>query len=182
MYYRLNYKTATKEVRLESGAEAAPAAIGGWTDGGTFRHDHSTDALGNNPEVAPDARFGENHTLFHHIQAWADLAFGRKDKKTYDLSRWVIQTDTLRSLSIGAGGIAVAVGADSANLTATPTPANASLAGLVWTTSDATKATLVAGTTGYQRKVHGVAAGTSNIAANIGSITATARVATVTAP
>ena len=180
MYYRLNYKVATKEIRLESGVGSAPAAIGGWTDGGTFRHDHSTDVLGDNPDVTPS--LDENHTLFHHVQAWADLAFGVKDKKVYDLSRWVIKTDILRTLSIGAGGIAVNVDADSADLTATPTPANASLVGLVWTTSDATKATLVAGTTGYQRKVHGVAAGTSNIAANIGSIAATARVATVTEP
>ena len=179
MYYRLNYKVATKEVRLESGAGGAPALIAGWTDGGTFRHDHSTDVLGDNPEVAPDARLGENHTLFHHVQNWADLLFGMKDGLVYDLSRWVIKTDILRSLSIGAGGIAVDIDANSADLTATPTPANASLVGLVWTTSDATKATLVAGTTGYQRKVHGVAAGTSNIAANIGSIVATTRVATV---
>lgn len=179
MYYRLNYKLATKEVRLESGAGGAPALIAGWTDGGTFRHEHSTDALGDNPEVAPDARLGENHTLFHHVQAWADLAFGRKDEKTYDLSRWVIKTDVLRSLSIGAGGIAVAIGADTADLTATPTPANASLEGLEWTTSDATKVTIVPGTTGYQRKAHGVAAGTSTVAANIGAIAAAGRVVTV---
>lgn len=177
MYYRLNYKTATKEVRLESGSGAAPAVIAGWTDGGTFQHDAAPDSLGNNPDATP--RWGENHVLFHHVQAWADLAFGVKDKKTYDLSDWVIKTDVLRSLSIGAGGIAVGVNANSADLTATPTPANASLEGLVWTTSDATKATLVAGTTGYQRKVHGVAAGTSNIGAHIGDIVATPRVATV---
>ena len=176
MYYRLNYKTATKEIRLESGVGSAPALIAGWTDGGTFRHDHSTDALGDNPEANG---LGENHTLFHHVQKFFDLTFGRDNGLTYDLSRWVIQTDILRSLSIGAGGIAVAVGANRADLTATPTPANASLVGLVWTTSDATKATLVAGSTGYQRKVHGVAAGTSNIAANIGAIVATTRVATV---
>lgn len=179
MYYRLNYKTATKEIRLESGSGAAPAAIGGWTDGGTFQHDAVADALGNNPDNTPS--LAENHTLFHHVQAWADLAFGRKDKKTYDLSRWVIKTDVLRSLSIGAGGIAVAVDANSADITATPTPANADLSGLVWTTSDATKATLVPGTTGYQRKVHGVAAGTSNIGASLGDVVATPRVATVTA-
>ena len=177
MYYRLNYKTATKEVRLESGTGAAPAAIAGWTDGGTFQHDAAPDPLGDNPDATPS--LAENHTLFHHVQAWADLAFGVKDKKVYDLSRWVIKTDILRALSIGAGGIAVGVGANSADLTATPTPANASIEGIEWTTSDATKATLVAGTTGNQRKVHGVAAGTSNIGANLNGIIATARVATV---
>lgn len=175
-YYRLNYKTATKEVRLESGAGAAPAAIAGWTDGGTFRHDHSTDVLGDNPDTTP--RLAENHTLFHHVQAWADLAFGVKDKKVYDLSRWVIQTDVLRSLSIGAGGIAVGVGTNSADLTATPTPANASLEGLTWASSDLTKVSLVAGTGALQRKARGVAAGTSNITASIGSVVSNARVAT----
>ncbi len=179
MYYRLNYKTATKEIRLESGSGAAPAAIGGWTDGGTFQHDAAPDALGNNPDATPT--LAENHTLFHHVQAWADLAFGRKDKKTYDLSRWVIQTDTLRALSIGAGTITVAPGADSADITVTPTPANASLDGLVWASTVPAKATLKVGTNKLtQRKVHGVATGASSLTATIGAVAAAPRTITVT--
>ena len=175
-YYRLNYKVATKEVRLESGAGAAPALIAGWTDGGTFRHDDASDTLGNNTATPG---LGESHTLFHHVQKFFDETFGHIDGLVYDLSDWQIKTDILRSLSIGAGGIALAVAETGADLTATPTPANASLEGLVWTTSDATNVTLVAGTTGYQRKPYGLSTGTSNIAANIGDIAATLRVATV---
>lgn len=177
MYYRLNYKVATKEVRLESGAGGAPAAIAGWTDGGTFRHDHSTDVLGDNPEADS---LGENHTLFHHVQKFFDETFGRYDGETYDLSRWVIKTDVLRGLSIGSGGIALAALATGSDLTATPTPANASLEGIEWTTSDATNVTLLPGTTGYQRKPYGVSSGPSTVAANVGSIVAAGRVVTVT--
>lgn len=175
-YYRLNYKVATKEVRLESGAGSAPALIAGWTDGGTFRHDDASDLLGNNTE---SDGLGESHTLFHHVQDYFDKTFGRYDETTYDLSDWVMKTDILRSLSIGSGGIALAVAETGSDLTATPTPANASLEGLVWTTSDATNVTLVAGTTGYQRKPYGLSTGTSNIAASVGDIAATLRVATV---
>lgn len=176
MYYRLNYKVATKEVRLESGAGAAPALIATWTDGGTFRHDDASDVLGNNTATPG---LGESHTLFHHVQKFFDETFGRDNELIYDLSKWEIKTDILRSLSIGAGGIALGVAATGADLTATPTPANASLDGLVWTSSDITNVTLIAGTTGNQRKPYGVSTGTSTVAANIGAIAAAGRVVTV---
>lgn len=152
MYYRINWKLATREVRLESAANAAPALLAGYTDLGSFKHGpgktDDTQAQLPGMQVYP-----ENHVLYHHVQE-ALYHVGVQDMQTVE-----ILLDGVRSLTIGSGNLNVAVGATSPALTVTVTPENASKE-VVWTSSNKAVATVDAA-----GKVTGVSAGNAVITA-----------------
>lgn len=166
MFYRINWHAATRRVLLESNANAAPAAIGGaYTNLGTFEHDNEDEeSTGLNGMQG----LADNHVLFHHVQ---DVLY---KQGVQDMQSVKIYVDRPRSISIGTGTLNVAVGADSAPLSVTPTPAGATDKDVVYTSSDETKATV-----NEKGVVHGVAAGNAVITAKLKSdetITATRNV------
>ena len=167
MFYRINWHAATRRVLLESNANAAPAAIGGagMTNLGTFEHDvPGVDDAG----LPGMQQLPKNHVLFHHVQ---DALY---KQGVQDMQSVKIYVDRPRSISIGTGTLNVAVGADSAPLSVTPTPAGATDKDVVYISSDETKATV-----NKKGVVHGVAAGNAVITAKLRSddtITATRNV------
>lgn len=171
MYYRINYDSSTKIVRLESGSGSAPAAIGGgWSSLGTFRHDNDADV---SSVIAGMQLLADNHALFHHVQ---EALY--KQAGVQDMSSVTIWLDGTRAISISTGTVTVAAGANSAALAVTATPAAAADKDVTFTSSDVTKATVNAAGV-----IHGVAAGSAVITAKLKSndtITAT-RAVTVTA-
>ena len=167
MFYRINWHAATRRVLLESNASAAPAAIGGegMTNLGTFEHDNEAEeSTGLNGMQG----LADNHVVYHHVQ---DALY---KQGIQDMQSVKIYIDRPRSISIGTGTLNVAVGADSAPLAVTVTPAGATDKEVTYTTSDATKATV-----NDKGVVHGVAAGNAVITATLKSdntITATRNV------
>lgn len=166
MFYRINWHAATRRVLLESNANAAPAAIGGaYTNLGTFEHDNEEEeSTGLNGMQG----LADNHVVYHHVQ---DVLY---KEGIQDMQSVKIYIDRPRSISIGAGTLNVAVGADSAPLAVTATPAGATDKEVTFSSSDETKATV-----NEQGVVHGVAAGNAVITATLKSdntITATRNV------
>ena len=166
MFYRINWHAATRRVLLESGTNAAPDAIGGaYTSLGAFEHnnkDEKSTGLNGMQGLA------DNHVLYHHVQ---DVLY---KQGVQDMQSVKIYVDRTRTISIGTGTLNVAVGADSAPLSVTPTPAGATDKDVVYTSSDKTKATV-----NEKGVVHGVAAGNAVITAKLKSdetITATRNV------
>lgn len=157
MFYRINYHAASKTVRLESGSGAPPAAIGtgGYVSLGTFRHDNEAEVA---TVIAGMQTFADNHVLFHHVQE-ALYKAGQQDMQAVK-----IFIDGTRVISIGTGTLNVAVGADSAPLAVTATPAGATDKEVTYTSSAPTKATV-----NEKGVVHGVAAGTAVITAKLKS-------------
>ena len=157
MFYRINYHAASKLIRLESGSGSAPAAIsgGGYTSLGTFRHDNDAEAsMGLNGMQG----LADNHVLYHHVQ---DALY---KQGVQDMQSVKIYVDRPRSISIGAGTLNVAVGANSAPLNVTATPSGATDKEVVYTSSDTAKATV-----NEKGVVHGVAAGNAVITAKLKS-------------
>ena len=155
MYYRINYHTASKTVRVESGSGAAPAAIsgGGYQNLGTARLDK---------DAKLSAGLGGmqlrevNHVPYQHVQD-ALYKIG-----VQDMAAQTIIVDGTRSFTIGTGTLTVAAGANSAPLAVTTTPASATDKEVDYTSSDVTKATVNA-----SGVVHGVAAGSAVITAKL---------------
>ena len=166
MFYRINWHPSTRRVLLESNANAAPAAIGGaYANLGTFEHDNEDEeSTGLNGMQG----LADNHVLYHHVQ---DALY---KQSIQDMQSVKIYVDRPRSISIGIGTLNVAVGADSAPLSVTPTPAGATDKDVTFTSSNPTKATV-----NEKGVVHGVAAGNAVITAKLKSsktITATRNV------
>ena len=166
MFYRINWHPSTRRVLLESNANAAPTAIGGaYTNLGTFEHDNKNEkSTGLNGMQG----LADNHVLYHHVQ---DALYKRSIQ---DMQSVKIYVDRPRAISIGTGTLNVAVGANSAPLSVTPTPAGATDKDVVYTSSNPTKATV-----NKKGVVHGVAAGSAVITAKLKSddtITATRNV------
>ena len=167
MFYRMNWHAATRRVLLESGANSAPAAIGGagMTNLGTFEHDNEAEeSTGLNGMQG----LADNHVLFHHVQ---DALY---KQGIQDMQSVKIYVDRLRSISIGSGTLTVAVGADSDPLNVTVTPSGATDKEVTYTSSD--EAVAMVNEMGV---VHGVAAGSAVITAKLKSddtITATRNV------
>lgn len=171
MFYRINWHAATRRVLLETGANSAPAAIGGtgMSNLGTFEHNNESEE---STGLGGMQGFADNHVVFHHVQ---DALY---KQGILDMQSVKIFIDRTRSISIGAGALTVAVGADSDPLTLTVTPSTATDKEVVYTTSDEAIATV-----NEEGVVHGVAAGSAVITAKLKSdetITATRNV-TVTA-
>lgn len=166
MFYRINWHPSTRRVLLESNASAAPAGIGGaYTSLGTFEHNNETEESTN---LNGMQGLADNHTLFHHVQ---DVLY---KEDVLDMQSVKIYVDLTRSISIGSGTLNVAVGADSAALTVTATPAGAADKEVTYTSSDEAVATV-----NEDGVVHGVAAGSAVITATLKSnetITATRNV------
>lgn len=157
MFYRINWHAATHRVLLESGANAAPAAIGGagMTNLGTFEHDNEAEeSTGLNGMQG----LADNHVVFHHVQGVL------YKQGVQDMQSVKIFIDRPRSISIGAGTLNVAVGADSAPLSVTLTPAGATDKEVVYTSSNTAKAAV-----NEKGVVHGVAAGNAVITARLKS-------------
>ena len=157
MFYRMNWHAATRRVLLESGANSAPAAIGGagMTNLGTFEHDNEAEeSTGLNGMQG----LADNHVLFHHVQ---DVLY---KQGVQDMQSVKIYVDRPRSISIGTGTLNVAVGANSAPLNVTVTPSGATNKEVVYTSSDTAKATV-----NEKGVVHGVAAGNAVITAKLKS-------------
>ena len=100
----------------------------------------------------------DNHVLYHHVQD-ALYKQGVQDMKSVK-----IYVDRPRSISIGAGTLNVAVGANSAPLNVTATPSGATDKEVVYTSSNTAKATV-----NEKGVVHGVAAGNAVITAKLKS-------------
>ena len=157
MFYRINWHAATRRVLLESGSNAAPAAIGGagMTNLGTFEHDNEAEeSTGLNGMQG----LADNHVVFHHVQ---DVLYKRG---VQDMQSVKIFIDRPRSISIGAGTLNVAVGANSAPLNLTVTPSGATDKEVIYTSSNTAKATV-----NKKGVVHGVAAGNAVITAKLKS-------------
>ena len=156
MFYRINWHPPSRRILLESNANAAPAAIGGaYTNLGTFEHDNEDEeSTGLNGMQG----LADNHVLFHHVQ---DVLY---KQGVQDMQSVKIYVDRPRSISIGAGTLNVAVGADSAPLNLTVTPSAATDKEVVYTSSDTAKATV-----NDKGVVHGVAAGNAVITAKLKS-------------
>lgn len=171
MFYRINWHAATRRVLLESGANSAPAAIGGagMTNLGSFKHDNEAEeSTGLNGMQG----LADNHVLYHQVR---DAFYKQGILNMQSIKMYV---DRPRSISIGAGALSVAVGADSAPLTVTVTPTTATDKDVIFTSSNTAIATV-----NEKGVVHGVAAGSAVITAKLKSdetITATRNV-TVTA-
>lgn len=157
MFYRINYHAASKLIRLESGSGSAPAAIsgGGYTSLGTFRHDNDAEA---STGLNGMQGLADNHVLYHHVQ---DALY---KQGVQDMQSVKIYVDRPRSISIGAGTLNVAVGANSAPLNVTATPSGATDKEVVYTSSNTAKATV-----NEKGVVHGVAAGNAVITAKLKS-------------
>lgn len=166
MFYRINWHAATRRILLESNANAAPAAIGGaYTNLGTIEHGPDADDDAGLPGMQ---EFPENHVIFHHVQ---DALY---KAGVQGMSSIKIYLDRPRSISIGTGTLNVAVGANSAPLAATATPAGATDKEVTYTSSATNRATV-----NEQGVVHGVSAGSAVITAKLKSdetITATRNV------
>ena len=171
MFYRINWHAATRRVLLESGSNAAPAAIGGtgMTNLGTFEHDNEAEeSTGLNGMQG----LADNHVVFHHVQ---DVLY---KQGVQDMQSIKIYIDRPRSISIGSGTLTVVVDADSEPLNLTVTPSGATDKEVVYTSSDEAVATV-----NEEGVVHGVAEGSAVITAKLKSdetISATRNV-TVTA-
>ena len=157
MFYRINWHAATRRVLLGTGTNSAPAPISGsgMSDLGTFQYDNETEqSTGLNGMQG----LADNHVLFHHVQ---DVLY---KQGVQDMQSVKIYVDRPRSISIGAGTLNVAVGADSAPLNLTVTPSAATDKEVVYTSSDTAKATV-----NDKGVVHGVAAGNAVITAKLKS-------------
>ena len=167
MFYRINWHAATHRVLLETGTNSAPAAIGGtgMTNLGTFEHDNDSEK---STGINGMQGLADNHVVFHQVQ---DVLY---KQGVQDMQSVKIFIDHPRSISIGTGTLSVAVGADSAPLTVTTTPAGATDKKVVYTSSNEAVATV-----NENGVVHGVAAGSAVITATLNSdetITATRNV------
>ncbi len=157
MFYRVNLHAATRVIALESNSGAAPTAIagGGFTNLGSFRQDNEAEVGTGVPGMQG---FADNHTLFHPVQ---DVLY---KNGIQDMQAYKIFVDRVRTISIGAGTVNVAVNASVGPWPVTYTPANATDRELVYTSSDVTKATVDS-----KGVVTGKAVGTSTITAKLKS-------------
>lgn len=112
--YKIYHKAATKQVRIQLAATAAPA---GFTDLGTIAHDNGDD------DVDDVLGIGENHILYHHV----------RDKL------YTIGVENMQDLEIvvGAGSFVITPdfsveAGQTRQLVATVFPANALVKDVTW--------------------------------------------------
>lgn len=145
--YKVLWNVTTRKARIAASAAAVPT---GWVSAGTFDHDSEPEPSGTREKYKYDV----NHVLYHHVR---DVLYGIG---VLDMQRVEIKTHVaVSTVTVAPATVSVAHGATT-QLTATIAPTGVDEPGLVWTTSDATKATV--NTTGL---VLGVAAGTATITA-----------------
>ncbi|QWY83722.1 putative structural Ig-like protein [Rhizobium phage RHph_X3_15] len=126
--FQVAWNPTTKVAKVQKDGDAPGA---GFTDIGSFDHvaDDPQDQLGD----------GDNHVFYHHVR---DLLY-KASPSVQDMQRVNIQMAYLTGISV-APATANLANSGTQQLTVTFTPADAANRDVIYTTSDATKATVSA--------------------------------------
>lgn len=131
--YKVGYKAATKEIQIKHNSENLEAGFVSW---GTINHD----PVGKSALDTTDGRgSGHSHSLYHHIR---DLCYDHDILDMQSVSILFDENVNLTGIALNlAGPVAKTVG-QTEQLTVAFTPTDATNQNVVWSTSDATKATV----------------------------------------